>query len=97
MDFVAVDLFPGDDPSSQPVGWLPPRSRKGPPVAAESRFYATDHHSPSGQLSKKADEKLEEKKESKESGESKESSAKTEKSSEKSTEKSSEDRSEKKE
>ncbi|MFA5874344.1 MAG: hypothetical protein WC832_10280, partial [Anaerolineales bacterium] len=61
MDFVAADLFPGDDPSNQPVGWLPPRSRKGPPVAAESRFYATDHHSPSGQLSKKADEKLEEK------------------------------------
>jgi len=74
-----------------------------------SGFYATDHHSPSGQLSKKADEKSEEKKESKESSESKEPAAKTgisseknseknsEKSSEKSTEKSSEERSEKKE
>ena len=74
-----------------------------------SGFYATDHHSPSGQLAKKADEKLEEKKDSKESGEIKEPAAKTEKSSdmssdmssEKSTEKSSEkspdERSEKKE
>ncbi|MFA5874349.1 MAG: zinc ribbon domain-containing protein [Anaerolineales bacterium] len=60
-----------------------------------SGFYATDHHSPSGQLSKKADEKLEEKKDSKESGESKEPAAKTEKSSEKSTDKSSEKSSEK--
>jgi putative FmdB family regulatory protein len=67
-----------------------------------SGFYATDHHSPSGQLSKKADEKAEEKKESKEnkeSSESKEPAAKTESSSEKSTgnlsEKSSEKHSEK--
>jgi putative FmdB family regulatory protein len=69
-----------------------------------SGFYATDHHSPSGQSSKKADEKAEkaekseekkESKESKESGESKEPAAKTEKSSEKSTEKSSEKSSEK--
>jgi putative FmdB family regulatory protein len=61
-----------------------------------SGFYATDNHSPSGLLSKKADEKAEEKKESKESKESKEGvegkelAAKTEKSSEKNSEKSSE-------
>jgi putative FmdB family regulatory protein len=62
-----------------------------------SGFYATDHHSPSGMASIKADEKAEakaeEKKESKEnkdSGESKESAAKTDKSSEKTSEKSSE-------
>jgi putative FmdB family regulatory protein len=67
-----------------------------------SGFYATDHHSPSGQLSKKADEKaekaekLEEKKESKDSGESKEPAMKAEKSSEKNSENSSEKNSEKK-
>jgi len=55
-----------------------------------SGFYATDHHSPSGQLAKKADEKAEGKKDSKESGESKEPAPKTEKSSEKGTEKNSE-------
>jgi len=55
-----------------------------------SGFYATDHHSPSGQAAKKADEKAEQKKESKESGESKEPAAKTGISSEKSTEKSAE-------
>ena len=63
-----------------------------------SGFYATDHHSPSGQASKKADEKAEEKsnekpvekKESKETGENKEPAVKTEKSSEKSSEKASE-------
>lgn len=60
-----------------------------------SGFYATDHHSPSGQLSKKADEKLEGKKESKESGESKETAEKTGNSSEKSSEKSFENSSEK--
>ncbi len=56
-----------------------------------SGFYATDHHSPSGMSSMKADEKAEakagEKKESKETGESKEPAVKTEKSSEKSSEK----------
>ena len=55
-----------------------------------SGFYATDHHSPSGQSAKKADEKAEkseEKKESKESGESKEPEKKNEKSSEKNSEK----------
>jgi len=58
-----------------------------------SGFYATDHHSPSGQSAKKADEKAEksekseEKKEGKESGESKEPAVKTGKSPEKSTEK----------
>jgi len=73
-----------------------------------SGFYATDHHSPSGQSSKKADEKAEkseekasgkpeEKKESKEHGESKEPAAKTEISPEKSTEKNSEKNSEKQE
>ena len=45
-----------------------------------SGFYATDHHSPSGMSSMKADEKAEakaeEKKESKESGESKEPTVK---------------------
>jgi putative FmdB family regulatory protein len=45
-----------------------------------SGFYATDHHSPSGQISKKADEKAE--KESKETSTSKEPAAKTEKGSE---------------
>jgi putative FmdB family regulatory protein len=53
-----------------------------------SGFYATDHHSPSGQSSRNADEKLE--KESKEASTSKEAPAKAdkiEKSSEKSTEK----------
>lgn len=53
-----------------------------------SGFYATDHHSPSGQSSKRADEKLE--KESKTSSESKEPVVKNEKSAEKSSEKSSE-------
>jgi len=63
-----------------------------------SGFYATDHHSPSGQLAKKADEKMEEKKESKENkegGESKEPAAKSEISSETSPEKSTEKSSEK--
>jgi putative FmdB family regulatory protein len=46
-----------------------------------SGFYATDHHSPSGQSSKK--EEKEEKEEKKESGESKESETKAEKSSDK--------------
>ncbi len=50
-----------------------------------SGFYATDHHSPSGQSAKKADEKLE--KESKEGEKSKEPEAKTVKSPEKSLEK----------
>src|SRR5450830_934063 len=57
-----------------------------------SGFYATDHHSPSGMSSKKADEKAEakagekkESKETKESGESKEPGPKTEKSSDKSS------------
>ena len=49
-----------------------------------SGFYATDHHSPSGQSSKKADEKSGE--ENKETGTS-EGPAKTDKSSEKSNEK----------
>jgi len=53
-----------------------------------SGFYATDHHSPSGQSSKKADEKAE--KDSKVSSESKDLVAKSEKSPEKSTDKSSE-------
>ena len=47
-----------------------------------SGFYATDHHSPSGQSSKKMDEKLE-----KESNASKEPAAKAEKSPEKGSEK----------
>jgi putative FmdB family regulatory protein len=55
-----------------------------------SGFYATDHHSPSGLLSKKADEKAEEKKDTKVSGESKETTTKTENSSEKTSEKASE-------
>jgi putative FmdB family regulatory protein len=63
-----------------------------------SGFYATDHHSPSGQSSKKADEKAE--KDSKSSSESKEPAAKSEtsnvKSSEKVPEKSSEKNSGKK-
>ncbi len=50
-----------------------------------SGFYATDHHSPSGQSSKKADEKAE--KDSKSSGERKEPATKSEKSIEKSSEK----------
>jgi putative FmdB family regulatory protein len=50
-----------------------------------SGFYATDHHSPSGQNSKKADEKAE--KDSKASDESKEPAAKAEKGSEASTDK----------
>jgi putative FmdB family regulatory protein len=65
-----------------------------------SGFYATDHHSPSGMSSMKADEKAEakaeEKKESKESGESKEPVAKTGESSEKSSEKNSDKSSDKK-
>jgi putative FmdB family regulatory protein len=68
-----------------------------------SGFYATDHHSPSGQLSKKMDEKAEGKKESQESSDKKESTVKIEasadknieKKSEKSAEKSSEQNSEK--
>ncbi len=64
-----------------------------------SGFYATDHHSPSGMSSMKADEKAEskaeEKKESKESGENKEPVAKTGERSEKSSEKNSEKNSEK--
>ena len=70
-----------------------------------SGFYATDHHSPSGQSSNRAEDIAGEKKEikeskekteSKESSESKEPVAKSEKSSEKSIEKSSEKGSEKK-
>jgi putative FmdB family regulatory protein len=68
-----------------------------------SGFYATDHHSPSGMASMKADEKAEakssEKKESKEvkdGGENKEPAAKIEKSTEKVIDKNSE-KSEKKE
>ena len=70
-----------------------------------SGFYATDHHSPSGQSSRKADEKAEkaeekkENKDSQESGEIKQPPAKVEKSpinnSEKSSDKSSEKNSEK--
>ncbi|MGB8215439.1 MAG: zinc ribbon domain-containing protein [Anaerolineales bacterium] len=64
-----------------------------------SGFYATDHHSPSGQSSKKADEKAES--ESKTSTVSKETAAKgekvPEKNPEKSLEKSSEKATEKKE
>ncbi len=56
-----------------------------------SGFYATDHHSPSGMASMKADAKEEakgeEKKDVKSGGESKEPVAKTEKSPEKSPEK----------
>jgi len=52
-----------------------------------SGFYATDHHSPSGMTSMKADEKAEEKKDAKSGSESKEPSVKTEKSPEKSSEK----------
>jgi putative FmdB family regulatory protein len=68
-----------------------------------SGFYATDHHSPSGMTSMKADEKAEkseekkESKDSKDSGESKDPAAKTEKGTEKSVEKNSEKSSEKKE
>ena len=50
-----------------------------------SGFYATDHHSPSGQISKKADEKAE--KDSKAGSESKEPSVKAEKSPETRSEK----------
>jgi hypothetical protein len=50
-----------------------------------SGFYATDHHSPSGQRSKKADEKAE--KDSKTNVDSKEPAVKVEKSSEKSSDK----------
>jgi putative FmdB family regulatory protein len=50
-----------------------------------SGFYATDHHSPSGQSSKKADEKLE--KESRANSETKALPAKPEKSPEKVSEK----------
>jgi putative FmdB family regulatory protein len=53
-----------------------------------SGFYATDHHSPSGQSSRKADEKMEN--ESKVSGEGKEPAVKPEKNSEKSPDKGSE-------
>jgi putative FmdB family regulatory protein len=53
-----------------------------------SGFYATDHHSPSGQSSKKADEKAE--KDSKVSSESKDLKAKNVKSSDKNIDKSSE-------
>ena len=66
-----------------------------------SGFYATDHHSPSGQASKKADEKAEqkpeEKKEGKVSADSKEPLAKEEKGVGTRPEKSSEKNSEKKE
>jgi putative FmdB family regulatory protein len=59
-----------------------------------SGFYATDHHSPSGMASLKADEKAEakssEKKESKDSGDGKEPAAKIEKSTEKIIEKNAE-------
>ena len=58
-----------------------------------SGFYATDHHSPSGQSSKKADEKAE--KDSKSSSEAKESAAKSETSNVKSSEKVPEKNSEK--
>jgi putative FmdB family regulatory protein len=51
-----------------------------------SGFYATDHHSPSGQSSKKGDDKLEEEKRDT----SKEPAAKSEKSPEKGPEKSAE-------
>ena len=53
-----------------------------------SGFYATDHHSPSGQSSKKADEKAEKDSQDKDSGKSKEPAAKSDKSSEKNSEKS---------
>jgi putative FmdB family regulatory protein len=70
-----------------------------------SGFYATDHHSPSGMASMKADEKAEakteakaeEKKDTKESSESQEPAAKTGESSEKSSGNDSEKSSEKKE
>jgi putative FmdB family regulatory protein len=59
-----------------------------------SGFYATDHHSPSGMASMKADEKAEgkssEKKETKDSGDTKEPAAKLDKSSEKPVEKNAE-------
>lgn len=59
-----------------------------------SGFYATDHHSPSGMASLKADEKAEAKsagkKESKDSGDGKDPAAKIEKSTEKISEKNSE-------
>ena len=53
-----------------------------------SGFYATDHHSPSGQISKRADEKAE--KDNKAGSESKAPAVKSEKNSEKSSDKSSE-------
>jgi putative FmdB family regulatory protein len=65
-----------------------------------SGFYATDHHSPSGQSSNRAEDLAGEKKENKEgkeSSESKEPAVKSEKSAEKSTEKSLEKSPEKKE
>jgi putative FmdB family regulatory protein len=59
-----------------------------------SGFYATDHHSPSGMASMKADEKAEakssDKKETKDGGNGKEPVAKIEKSSEKTVEKNTE-------
>jgi putative FmdB family regulatory protein len=59
-----------------------------------SGFYATDHHSPSGQAPKKPDEKTEEttheKKDTKEPGEGKEPAAKVENNNEKPSEKSAE-------
>jgi putative FmdB family regulatory protein len=58
-----------------------------------SGFYATDHHSPSGQSSKKADEKAE--KDSKASNESKETAVKSEKNPDKSSAKSPEKSAEK--
>ena len=58
-----------------------------------SGFYATDHHSPSGQSSKKADDKAE--KDSKANSESKEPATKIEKSPDKPSEKSSAKSSEK--
>jgi putative FmdB family regulatory protein len=59
-----------------------------------SGFYATDHHSPSGQSAKKADEKLE--RDSKVNSESKETPVKNEQTPEKSPVKSSEKTTEKK-
>ena len=59
-----------------------------------SGFYATDHHSPSGQSSKKADEKAEKDSQAA-SSESKEPAVKSEKSTEKSSDKSSDKSSEK--
>jgi putative FmdB family regulatory protein len=64
-----------------------------------SGFYATDHHSPSGQSSNRAEDiagEKKEKKEIKEGSESKEPAAKAEKSPEKSTETSTDKNAEKK-